>query len=325
MKTFFKRLVLGTVLFLCSFCSRAFAFELFKFEIAPKYSILNGQMNELVFYQNGHKMSELNWELKNLNCLGFNASATWEFLTIDSSFTWGIPGKSGEMPDSDWLNSSNYSMKTNLSISDNIVDSYFDMDLKLLFNIKATSFLTVRPFIGLSYTRASFHSENAYGWYGNPTNSRPYWVAYNDPQATFYGVGQLSYIDYKIEDSHYNFGVRTTFYFLERCTASLTFGTAFFSQYTDTDIHHAFSSANEKFYLDKQNGYFTRYTLGTDIDVKIWKGLSAGTAFQYTWILETRGLLYMHSGSTSKYEIQKDKSGFSANYWNLDFFVKYSF
>ena len=93
----------------------------FHFSVEPLYFFEMGTLNEFVFAKDSleqkYKLSELNWNVNNHE-IGMKAELGWKWIGLDTSFSFGIPGDSGYMYDSDWMHSTNHSMKTNLSKSE---------------------------------------------------------------------------------------------------------------------------------------------------------------------------------------------------------------
>ena len=306
------------------FAGKISAFEIFKFSVAPKYGLQNGQLNEYVLYNNGNKLSELNWEIKNISMLGFNATVGWEMILIETDCMWGFPKESGMMYDSDWQNTSNYGMKTNYSESSNKVDCLGDLGLRLGVNIKTWDFLHIIPYAGIAYSRVKFTANGGTYWYGDKTTTGvSYDVPYNSPKAKIGNMDKYGdVITYEREIFNYLLGVKAKYNFLERYTVSADFGLAIFTQINSIDNHILRSTK----FLDKMQGFFKSFNLGTEFDVKIWKGLSAGAAFKFAYINRLVGNDYKKTESETTYSLQGGSNAAADGYtWNLEAFVRYSF
>ena len=298
------------------------AFEIFQFSVAPKYGLQNGQLNEYVLYKNGNKQSELNWEIKNISMLGFNATVGWEMLLLEADCMWGIPKDSGAMYDSDWLNTSDYGMKTDYSESSNKVDYLGDLGLRFGVNIKTWSFLNIIPYAGISYSRIKYIANGGTYWYGD-NNLYPY----DDPDHSTTGTFSGDVISYERELFNYLVGVKARFSFLKRFAVSADFGLSVFTQINSLD-HHILKDgmSSPAYYLDKMQGFFKSFNLGTEVDVKIWKGLSAGAGFKFVYINQLVGNDYQKTSSETKYTLVSTANSAADGYtWNLEAFVRYSF
>lgn len=310
------------------FAEKISAFEIFKFSVAPKYGLEWGQMNEFLMYTNGNKRSELNWEIDSVNLLGFNASVGWEFVLIKVDCMWGFPKSSGIMKDSDWLNESNYGMKTNYSNSENTVDYLGNLDLRLCLNLKIFEFWYLIPYANISYNKIKFSAENCYGWYGNKkysTDSQNH--SWADPEAKYLPTGILCPIDYERETFNYGIGLETNFLLFERYKISLDFGLSVFTQINSIDKHYTKMDKSSCIsYLDKMQGFFKSFNIGTGVDIKIWKGLSAGLGFNFVLINRFIGATYTKSeGDTTYKDNTAYNSAVSGYSYKVEAFVRYSF
>ena len=323
---FYRKII--SLFFVIFFFGKLSAFELFQFSIAPKYALEWGQMNEYVLYSNGNKLSELNWQIDSVNLLGFNATMGWEMILLEADCMWGFPKLSGSMEDSDWLNTSNYGMKTDWSKSENNVEYLGNLELRLGVNVKIFDFWYLIPYVNISYSRIKFESENGYGWYGDKKYSSDgadhYW---SDPQSSYMKTGSLCPIAYERETFNYGLGIKTRFSFFERYTFSLDFGLAIFTQINAIDKHYlTISKSSDRAYLDKIQGVFKSFSLGTDLDVKIWKGLSAGAGFNFHFINQAVGASYSKEPGENSYKRNAGANSAASGYsYNFELFVRYSF
>ena len=334
----FKTVFLFSILL---FFGKAFSFELFQFSLAPKYAFQNGRLDELVLYKNGKKLSELNWDIKEQSLLGFNATIGWEMLLIETDCMWGFPKSSGMMLDSDWQNTSDYSMKTNYSESDNSIDSSYNLNVRLGVNIKTWDFLHIIPYAGVSYSRIKFSADGGTFWYGDADSQAVYaygsdWqshlsefsnVSYNSPSAvtgSFDSYGEV--ITYERETYDYFLGAKANFTFLTRFTAFLDFGFSVFTQINSID-HHILRDGTTApaYFFDEMSGFLKSFTLASGMDVKIWKGLSCGAGFKYTYIAQLKGTDKGRRDRENQYVLLDADAGASGYFYNVELFVRYSF
>ena len=320
----FYRKISLFLFFTLLFAGKVCAFELFQFSVAPKYALQWGQMNGNVLYSNRNKLSELNWQLDSVNMLGFNATMGWEMIFLEANCMWGFPKTSGRMFDSDWQNKSNYGMQTNYSDSLNKVDYLGNLEIRLGLKIKTWDFLFIKPYGSITYQRYEFTAEGGDFWYGDKSSTGlRYDVSYNDPEAktgNFDSYGKV--INYKREAFNYCLGSKFDFSFLEIFTVSLDLGLSVYTAVNSVD-NHILRKIN---FLDKMQGFFNTFYIGSELDVKIWKGLSAGTAFRFSYQKQLEGKDYQKTSGSDTYKV--DSSVFAAAsgyYYNLEFFVRYSF
>ena len=329
-----KKISVILFLTLC-FTGKLCAFELFQFSVAPKYAIQNGQVNEYVLYSNGNLLSELNWEIQNMSMLGFNASMGWEMLLLETNCLWGFPKESGILMDSDWQIQS---MKTDYSESDNYIDYMGDIELRIGINIKTWNFMYIIPYFGINYHRVKFTARDGTAWYGSGKKTM---VAYNDASVAPQDLYELAVarlgdsaihevITYDRETFNYILGLKVKVAFLSRFTISSDCGLSLFTQINSLDDHilkgMLLPSASSVF-LDKMQDWFKSYYLGTEVDVKIWKGLSAGIGLRFCMINQMIGKDMERKKSAKSYSNSKngEKAAASGYSWNIETFVRYSF
>ena len=121
--------------------------------------------------------------------------------------------------------------------------------------------------------------------------------------------------------------MKARFSFLKRFTVSADFGLSVFTQINSLD-HHILkdSTSSPAYYLDKMQGFFKSFNLGTEVDVKIWKGLSAGAGFKFVYINQLVGNDYQKTSSETKYTLVSTANSAADGYtWNIEAFFRYSF
>lgn len=172
-----KRFVFIIIFFIT--CLTVFANEkkIFSFTATPEYSLMNGNISEYVFnkYNNntGNMESRLDWDVKNVSCIGFNASATIiKYIYIDVNGKIAISKKSGNMQDYDWLNSvyaiwenDDSTELTNYSIHDNTLNSYQNYQFSLGGKIYLPIKTVINPFIAYKHEYYNFTGSNGYCTY----------------------------------------------------------------------------------------------------------------------------------------------------------------
>ena len=102
---------LFSLIFFLTIYSSIFALDnnYLSFRITPRFEIVNGSINEFVFNENtnntDHKESQLDWDIKTISTFGINADFNLvKYINIGLDGSVGIPVKSGNMQDYDWLN-----------------------------------------------------------------------------------------------------------------------------------------------------------------------------------------------------------------------------
>ena len=173
-----------------------------------------------------------------------------------------------------------------------------------------------------------FEAENGYGWYGDYKNSKDglnhYW---SDTEAKYLKSGTLCPVDFERETFNYGLGIKSSLLLFKRYTFSLDFCLAIFTQINSIDKHYTtMNKSSYNSYLDKMQGFFKSFTIRSEFDVKIWKGLSAGAGFKFVYINQTLGNDYSKTSSETKYSLDSTVNAAASGYsWNVEAFVRYSF
>jgi outer membrane protease len=161
--------------------------------------VMYGLVKELVYSQyNGttYTESELDWDLKPLvyaraslalgTTIGFVAS-------LDARL--GIPAKTGQIGDSDWLNVAynGNQAKTNYSQHDCYTERAIMLDLRTGWDLRAADWVTFEPFLGFGLMDFKWTARDGYlqyppGWFGG-TATLPYPDSSTDAVVPVSGVG----------------------------------------------------------------------------------------------------------------------------------------
>ena len=152
-------------------------------------------------------------------------------------------------------------------------------------------------------------------------------VSYNSPSAvtgSFDSYGEV--ITYERETYDYFLGAKANFTFLTRFTAFLDFGFSVFTQINSID-HHILRDGTTApaYFFDEMSGFLKSFTLASGMDVKIWKGLSCGAGFKYTYIAQLKGTDKGRRDRENQYVLLDADAGASGYFYNVELFVRYSF
>ena len=170
-----KKNLFSLIIFLTIYSS-VFALDnnYLSFRITPRFEIVNGSINEFVFNEKtdnkDHKLSQLDWDIKTIPVFGINADFNLvKYINIGLDGSVGIPVKSGNMQDYDWMN---YSTElTNYSIHDNYLLKYMTFSVTGGGNIKIPAKITITPKIAYYYELISLD-----GRYGYKTYKSENWI-----------------------------------------------------------------------------------------------------------------------------------------------------
>lgn len=168
--------------FLC-FATIFLSFALFSIDVnssinfSTELSLLNGNISEFVFdaknSNTDHIESQLDWDIKNIPVIIIDENIDFlRYFNIEMKTLIGIPKRSGNMQDYDWLNSIYTSWKddaptelTNYSIHDNFLGKYISFFISAGGNIYLPAEIKLTPFITYQYEYISFASKDGYKTY----------------------------------------------------------------------------------------------------------------------------------------------------------------
>lgn len=149
----------------------------FSFTLTPEFSFANGSINEYVFdtvcKNTDNKESQLDWDIKMIPVLSLRADFdVIKYFHLDIDGYFGLPSKSGNMQDYDWLNSVTTKWKnqdpkelTNYSIHDNYLENYIGFSVMGGGNIYLPLEIKITPSIGYQYDYIAFSASNGYATY----------------------------------------------------------------------------------------------------------------------------------------------------------------
>ncbi|GMO34678.1 MAG: hypothetical protein Ta2F_10810 [Termitinemataceae bacterium] len=129
------------------------------FAIEAAAGLLNGQAEEIVFYDSSSKdkLSQLLWDIKPLIYAGANLHYGWHKdsnlvgVWTDAGIKIGIPNKTGRMEDSDWDNANNHDQLTHFSVHDNRTRQAILVDAAAGVSFNISKKHVINPFLSYSY------------------------------------------------------------------------------------------------------------------------------------------------------------------------------
>ena len=160
-------------------------FKDINFSIGTGLSYLNGQYREIVYPPAGWESpyySELLWNLDNIIMLNLKTGVHWRSWTVNLSISTALTTETGEMTDTDWLDSASKD-RTHWSRSKIWLDNSFLLDTNIIYDIKLSQDISFQT--GLGYKL------NFWDW-----EDRVLDFIYPDPQPPDF-IGENG-IDYKV-------------------------------------------------------------------------------------------------------------------------------
>lgn len=167
-------------------CVSLYADKKISFTVTPDFGVVNGQINEFVYYvpdieeSNTHsneirKLSELNWDVYWVPYLGTNFTIDIDTgMYFDFGFKFGMPRASYAMVDRDWVNCEKFpdqNWLTNYSIHQNYLDFYYDLDFAIGQKFNLIPGIEIKTELFGSNNNFAFSAEKGWGLYGE--NWRP--------------------------------------------------------------------------------------------------------------------------------------------------------
>jgi outer membrane protease len=149
--------------------------------MSPLFGLFYGQSWEIVYDKPGQnkQLSRLDWDMEPLFYLGGRLALSpsqpieqWGlFFTLDMKF--GVPGKTGNMEDRDWL-ALNHGNITHFSSHDNYTQKMIDLGLRGGASFPFLEKAALKIYGELLYTRFSFSARNGSGQYAEKIGERIY-------------------------------------------------------------------------------------------------------------------------------------------------------
>ncbi len=171
--SFFKKSILCCLIVFCF--SKAYALDT-SYSFTPFTETLHGVVQEYSWKDSSsgnldYMLSELLWDVDMLWTAGFDFLVNINNFEMTAGVAFGLPGESGKMEDSDWLNDVQ-SQKTHYSEHDNYLRDYRNYDFSFGYVFEPSESWHVKPFLTLTHREFAFDSEN--GWHDYPTGTYPY-------------------------------------------------------------------------------------------------------------------------------------------------------
>lgn len=312
-----KRRLLTVVVFLAAL-SAAVA-QNWSVEIKPIFGARIGTVGEYVFQSDGKKMSQLNWDLKPLLYFGGEAAVSWRFLSLSLYGKNALPMRSGDMEDSDWLDS--LGRKNVYSISNNfILDDSFSVGGTFMYTHDFATLFALRALASLDFSRTSFKASDGRQWDGRDGIGNPVY-AYNDPRAT---IGYLpgDVISYRQDVFSVWLGIGGDFKFIDdRLKLSFSLAAAPYL-YVQALDHHIERST---YFLDVIESVFSAYKIGAAVSFDITKSFSLSLDAAWIFSRTMRGNTYASYSQKGPWRKNTGGSGASFNYADISIAGAYRF
>lgn len=207
----------------------------FSWSVTPEFSWHFGEQTELVYTNNPDdqeiKLSELNWDEKNIPMAGVTFGFLWDNLELNVGTKAGIPSAIGSVYDYDWFNSiqnASYlhtvslentrnpdiaSVITNYSRHNNSLNAMIEAETKLSYSFTGDDGSAIMPFLSADFTYTSFTARGGEKSYGKFNEAGNYYYSYDDEDASH--LSQKAYdqnqVILELDRRYYNLWLGTQF------------------------------------------------------------------------------------------------------------------
>ncbi len=268
-----KKLILSVLL--VSLISFAFSSD-WNFEFTPFFELRNGQQDELVYTNcfdgEKRKLSELNWEQKNIYLVGLETSLFYKNIFLSAKVKSAFPKKSGTLRDSDWQNCSInntfsddvYNIKTNYSESDCTLKKFYQADFALGYEFDVNPKFSFSPFAGIDFCYVKYHAKDGEGQYSTVGSNKETIEFYN--QNGYYSsyelANKIDILSIELESISLFTWIGSKIYVTptERFSFEVMGAISPFVRSESIDSHFSNSAETDaKYYLDIMTGYFCAF------------------------------------------------------------------
>ncbi len=286
-----------------------------------------GLQNEYVYAENSEgnlvKLSELNWEEKNLFFLGGKGQmkSLGNFF-LDASFAAAIPFyKCGYVYDSDWYNyySSDEdiaSVKTCYSISDCIIDYYFKGSLFAAYSLSPETSFDLKTFVGADFNFSHFSADGLTAWYAKKTSG-----IYDSWESADASYEEGTVLSLKRNSVFTWLGFESVIRPVNKLSLSLTYAFNIYTYVFSLDSHPLKNS----YFLDVMSDFFCGYKIAFAADYALTKKQKLFLKTSYEFIEVTKGNTYFSSSDDLETFTDLTGSWPGASFSNLQVTFAYQF
>lgn len=309
--------------------------KIFSFEIEPLFGIRNGTVSEYVYSKNSQTGSEyhlslLDWDLKNSLYYGIAGDFGIKDFHASINFKNFIPGESGRLQDSDWLQDTGYhtgrtDIKTNYSVHNNTLLEGLNLEGKIRYNFHPTRSFSLAPTAGVSYENYHFIGANGRKWYGTNNPNVPLYdpynacyYPYNDPEPSHVSTGTFSGAVIELEryDFYVWLGLSADY---KTADEKWQFGFDFeFSPYTyiiSIDSH--LERTPPRYFLDISEVTFSSFKGNAFAQLNFTKIMALKINLNFLVTGELKGIEYVSSSRHGKFNRNSSSIGSSTRYFDF--------
>lgn len=293
----------------------------FSLTVEPALTFASEKITENIYYSapnEDKKISMLEWENRML-MYGIKLNSTYKNFWLNLNFFTSCKFlQTGQMEDSDWRNTSDYSMKTNYSVGKINTGGNYEAGFETGLIFQPNKLVEISPFLGIKYSFDSFSRQNATGWYGDSnftSDGNDHWWYSPEAQKFPYTIwseekekyvtGRILPIDYIKHDFYSWLGILIRSSPSKKCNILFEIAVSPFSYYLTIDTHHAKKTDGyyEKHFKGIQYNFFNKIKNQVNVEFNFSKQffLCIGIKKEYK-IYENKGKLYLDHFLTTPQE-----------------------
>ena len=304
-----KKILLSLAFCFLSFSAFSISLNDFSLSVEPVFGMKWGRLDEYVYAKDSNgdhqKQSELNWPIKNMISVGGNIYGGYKKLNGVFHFSTLIPGNSGKMSDSDWMDLTD--LKTTYSKSENSIEKAIDFSVLLKYDFRPITCIKIAPSFEFEYKTISFEANNGYGWYGHKVSPH---VAWDNPKAVYYDSGSLCGIDYKREVTQIFIGYYLEYQPIEKLRLFETFSICPYAYTVSYDTHYSnMKKTSGTNYADEVKFYFSRLKGSAGCYYALNSIVEFGLTLSVFYSVEKTGTNYQKSLSQKSYTNMTEAKG----------------
>lgn len=303
------------------------------FSVSPVTAYKNGMLGEYVYVKDVNnqeqKLSELDWEIKNLFLIGADFSVGFKNFIIDLNVLFGIKNQNGKMQDSDWLNYlTEYDfidplVKTNYSISSLELKNNINADLTLFYKFYDDEQFCLLPYFAINIDYIDFSAYGGEGWYGSNDVVNPP-VSWDSPLAKHYTSGQLGGVDYTRQTYSTLIGIKNKFNF-NKFHFDIDLAVSPFLYISSLDVHSSATGIAGSFFDDEIFGFFSLIRLNSLLQFDFTKNSSIFLGIEYSALTKVQGTTFVSTNKKNWYKKTSCYAKADGETWQIKAGYRFSF
>lgn len=303
------------------------------FSVSPVTAYKNGMLGEYVYVKDVNnqeqKLSELDWEIRNLFLIGADFSVGFKKFIIDLNVLFGIKNQNGKMQDSDWLNYiTAYDfidplVKTNYSISSLELKNNINADLTLFYKSYEDEQFSLLPYFAINIDYIDFSAYGGEGWYGYIKEVNPP-VSWDSPLAKHYTSGELGGINYTRQTYSTLIGIKNKFN-INKFHFDIDLALSPFFYLSSLDIHLDPTGGPPTYWDDEIFGFLSLFRFKLFLQYDFTKSSCLYLGVEYSVMSQATGTTFSSSDQSKWYKNTTSYPKADGSYSNFTLGYRFSF